>query len=124
MLAGLQSQVDTLFPAIKSILPDSDTIQHGIDKQVSGRIVSLSKYDTETFDMHDPKELKAYNRRMLDLSTRVQLGTVRILVHDRQAMHRKDGSSGWFSYIEWMEFKRDSDDESKPKRAKESNNEH
>jgi hypothetical protein len=59
--------------------------------------------------MHDGKQRAAYARRMLDLSERVQLGTVRILVHDRQLLHRKDGSSGWFGYLEWMEYERDQD---------------
>ena len=110
MLAGLQSQVDTLFPTLRGLVPDDETIRAGEDKLKSGRLVRLSGYKAEVFDMHDPKSRAAYARRMLDLSQRSQLGTVRILVHDRQTLHRKDGSSGWFGYLEWMEYDRVQDD--------------
>ena len=109
MLAGLQSEIDTLFPAIRTMTPDEDEIKRGEDKIKAGRVIEISGYKTEVFDMHLSKDRSAYTKRMLDLSRRAQLGTVRILVHDRQTLHRKDGSSGWFGYLEWMEFRRKGD---------------
>ena len=104
MLAGLQSDVDTLFPAIKSLAPTDDEVKKGEEKARYGRLVEISGYKAEIFDMHVAKERAAYTKRMMDLSKRVQTAAVRILVHDRQMLHRKDGSTGWFGYLEWMEF--------------------
>jgi len=106
MLAGLQSMTDTLFPAIRDLVPSDDEVKLGEQKKLFGRIVEISAYKTEIFDMHSSKDRAAYNRRMLDLSKRVQTAQVRILVHDRQVLTRKDGSVGWFGYLEWMEYQR------------------
>lgn len=106
MLAGLQSEVDTLFPAIRSLTPSAKEVKEGDDKMRFGRIIEISGYKTEIFDMHVAKERAAYAKRMLDLSKRAQTASVRILVHDRQLLQRKDGSTGWFGYLEWMEYSR------------------
>lgn len=115
MLSGLQSEVDTLFPAIRDLAPSDDEVKAGELKARYGRIVEISGYKTEIFDMHDPKERAAYTKRMLDLSKRVQTATARLLVHDRQMLQRKDGSTGWFGYLEWMEYRR-KDEASTPKK--------
>lgn len=109
MLAGLQSDAESLFPAIRSLVPSPEELDDAEKRAMFGRVVNISGYKTEIFDMHDPKRVAAYNKRMLDLSRRAQVGTVRILVHDRQVMSRKDGSTGWFGYLEWMEYKRGED---------------
>ena len=110
MLAGLQSETETLFPAIRGLAPTSDELAAGEQRARFGRIVRISGYKTEIFDMHVAKDRAAYNKRMLDLSRRAQIGTVRILVHDRHLLSRKDGSTGWFGYLEWMEYTRDGGD--------------
>ena len=106
MLAGLQDTASTLFPAIRSLVPTDDEVTEGEHKERYGRLVEISGYKAEIFDMHVAKERAAYTKRMMDLSKRVQTAAVRILVHDRQMLHRKDGSTGWFSYLEWMEYTR------------------
>ena len=103
MLAGLQSQVDTLFPNLR-LTPEAQELQDGENKAAANRIVRISGYKTEIFDMHNAKQRAAYDKRMMDLSVRVQMRTAAILVHDRQLMTRKDGSTGWFGYLEWMEY--------------------
>lgn len=110
MLSGLQSEIDTLFPALRGLIPDADTVLEGEKKAKYGRLIKISAYKTEIFDMHDPKARASYAKRMLDLSRKAQLGTVRVLVHDRQTLTRKDGSMGWFGYLEWMEYKRTDND--------------
>jgi len=104
MLAGLQDEVATLFPSLKGLVPSAAEIQAAEDKLKAGRIITLSGYKTEVFDLHVAKDRTAYTKRMLDLSQRAQLGTVRVLVHERQLISRKDGSTGWFAYLEWMEY--------------------
>lgn len=111
MLSGLRSEVDSLFPALRELAPDDDTLREGEEKLKYGRVIELSGYKTEVFDMHSSKERSAYTKRMLDLARRAQVGTVRILVHDRQTLARKDGSTGWFAYLEWMEYTRKEEDD-------------
>ena len=113
MLAGFQTVTDSLFPALRDLTPSADELKNGEDKARFGKLVQISGYKTEVFDMHDAKERAAYNRRMHDLSKRAQMAKVRILVHDRQLISRKDGSTGWFSYLEWMEYSRKDEDTSK-----------
>ena len=108
MLAGLQSASETLFPKLR-MTPDPKELQDGEDRRVAGKIVRLSGYETRIFDMHDSKSRKAYSALMLDLSVRQQTRQVHILVNDRQVMTRKDGTTGWFRYIEWMEYDWDRD---------------
>lgn len=103
MLAGLQSTTDSLFPSLRGLTPSADELREGDAKLKAGRVVELSGYKTEIFDMHSAKDRKAYTSRMLDLSKRAQLARVRILQHDRQVLARKDGSTGWHVYLEWME---------------------
>lgn len=109
MLAGLQSETETLFPAIRGLAPTDEELAAGEQKARFGRVVRISGYKTEIFDMHVAKDRTAYNKRMLDLSRRAQVGTVRLLVHDRCLLSRKDGSTGWFGYLEWMEYDRSGD---------------
>lgn len=103
MLAGLQTASETLFPRI-GVLPDASDLSAGDARLDSGRVVRLSGYETRIFDMHDTKQRAAYSRLMRDLAVRQQTGRVRMLVDDRQVMTRKDGTTGWFRYLEWMEF--------------------
>ena len=110
MLSGLQSVEESLFPAIRGLAPSQEELEAGEKKLLFGKTVRISGYKTEVFDMHDAKSRAAYNKRMLDLSQRAQVGTVRLLAHDRCVMSRKDGSTGWFGYLEWMEYKRREDD--------------
>ena len=106
MLAGLQDTASTLFPAIRSLVPTDDEVTEGEHKERYGRLGEVSGYKTGIVDMHVAKERTAYTRRMMELTKKVQTASARILVHDRQMLHRKDGSTGWFSYLEWMEYTR------------------
>lgn len=107
-MAGLRDTSATLFPGLH-VSPGADEMQDGEDKLKSGRIVRLSGYETRIFDMHDAKQRKKYSDLMLDLTVRQQTRKVQILVDDRQVMTRKDGTTGWFRYLEWMEFDWDDD---------------
>lgn len=106
MLGGLQSTTDSLFPALRSMIPSATELKEGELKEEFGRTVKLSGYHTEIFDMHSAKDRKAYSKLMMDLTLRIQVGKVRILFNDRKTMTRKDGSTGWFVFLEWMEFSR------------------
>lgn len=102
-LSGLQSPSETLFPSLR-LAPKPEDLQDGEDRRVAGKIVRLTGYETRIFDMHDAKARKEYSKLMLDLAVRQQMRTVNVLVDDRQVMTRKDGTTGWFRYLEWMEY--------------------
>lgn len=104
-LAGLKDTVETMFPKLRGLVPTEEELKDGLERLKLGKIVKISGYRTEIFDMHETKDRNAYAKRMLDLSLRSQAGTVRILINDRQVMTRKDGTTGWFNYLEWMEYK-------------------
>lgn len=102
-LAGFSTPSETLFPGLH-VLPKASEMKDGDDMLEAGRIVKLTGYETRIFDMHDSKQRNAYSKLMLDLMVRQQARRVSLLVDDRQVMTRKDGTSGWFRYLEWMEF--------------------
>lgn len=104
MLAGLQSQVETMFPALKGLTPDAGTLQDGLDKLKANRVVRVSAYKVKVFDMHRKAEREDYTKTMLELTQKLQIGTARVLVNQRETMHRADGTTGWFGYLEWMEY--------------------
>lgn len=118
MLSGLQTQIDTLFPSLRGVLPSDDELKAGNERLQFGKLVKISGYETRIFDMHDSKARASYAKLMRDLSTRIQMASVRILVNDRQIMTRKDGTTGWFRYLEWMEFERAEADGSVVTKAK------
>lgn len=113
MLAGMQDTVDSLFPSLRELTPSADELRDGAMRLKAGKVVRLAGYKTEIFDIHSAKDRKAYDKRMADLMQRIQVGRVRILQHDRQVLSRKDGSSGWFIYLEWAEYRLDDEQESK-----------
>lgn len=102
-LAGLKTPSETLFQGLH-VVPKADEFKDGEDRLNSGRVVKLTGYETKVFDMHDTKQRAAYSKLMLDLTVRQQTRRVQILADDRQVMTRKDGTTGWFRYLEWMEF--------------------
>ena len=114
-LAGLKDTVETMFPKLRGLVPTEEELKDGLERLKLGKVVKISGYHTEIFDMHETKDRNAYAKRMLDLSVRAQAGTVRILINDRQVMTRKDGTTGWFNYLEWMEYKIKDDDKKKEK---------
>lgn len=117
MLSGLRDQVESMFPSISGgLLPDEQELKDGEERARLGRLVELSGYHTRIFDMSAKREAADYDALMLDLTRRVQTGEIRILVHDRQIMHRKDGSTGWYGYLEWMEYKRTESDVGAPEK--------
>lgn len=102
-LAGLRTPSETLFPGL-NVAPSADEFKDGEDRLNAGKVVKLTGYETKVFDMHDAKQRAAYSKLMLDLSLRMQTRRAQVLANDKQVMTRKDGTTGWFRYLEWMEF--------------------
>lgn len=106
-LAGLQSTAESLFPSLKAIGPTEAEIKDGENRMQSGRVVQPTGYHTAVFDSQVEKDRKAYAKLVLDLYRRGQMRTASILCNERQVLTRKDGSTGWFNYLEWIEFGKD-----------------
>lgn len=107
-LAGLISTSESMFPGLaKSVGPSADEMADAFHKMQFDRRVLVSGYQTAVFDMHSAKDRARYSKCMLDLSEKTQARTACITAHERKMLPRKDGSAGWFNYLEWVEFRLD-----------------
>ena len=107
-LAGTLGTSESMFPGLmKSIAPDPDEMADAYRRMQIDRRTVFSGYHVEVFDMHSANGRRKYERLMVSLNEKTQARTATVLVHDRKMLPRKDGSAGWFSYIEWAEFRLD-----------------
>lgn len=107
-LAGTLGTSESMFPGLmKSIAPDPDEMADAYRRMQIDRRTVFSGYHVEVFDMHSANGRRKYERLMVSLNEKTQARTATVLVHDRKMLPRKDGSAGWFNYIEWAEFRLD-----------------
>ena len=107
-LAGTLGTSESMFPGLmKSIAPDPDEMADAYRRMQIDRRAVFSGYHVEVFDMHSSNGRRKYERLMVSLNEKTQARTATVLVHDRKMLPRKDGSAGWFNYIEWAEFRLD-----------------
>ena len=107
-LAGALGTSESMFPGLmKSIAPDPDEMADAYRRMQIDRRAVFSGYHVEVFDMHSANGRRKYERLMVSLNEKTQARTATVLVHDRKMLPRKDGSAGWFNYIEWAEFRLD-----------------
>lgn len=107
-LAGTLGTSESMFPGLmKSIAPDPDEMADAYRRMQIDRRAVFSGYHVEVFDMHSANGRRKYERLMVSLNEKTQARTATVLVHDRKMLSRKDGSAGWFNYIEWAEFRLD-----------------
>lgn len=107
-LAGTLGTSESMFPGLmKSIAPDPDEMADAYRRMQIDRRTVFSGYHVEVFDMHSANCRRKYERLMVSLNEKTQARTATVLVHDRKMLPRKDGSAGWFNYIEWAEFRLD-----------------
>ena len=58
----------------------------------------------EGFDLMDKDERERYTKLYKELAPLVKAGKVFLTVNSREVLTRADGSTGWFKYLEWIEF--------------------
>lgn len=58
----------------------------------------------EVFDLMDRDERERYTKLYKELAPLVKSGKVFLTVNSREVLTRADGSTGWFKYLEWIEF--------------------
>lgn len=105
MMAGMQSTAGTMFPGLGGIGnagPSVEDMEKARQRVLCHKTVECNAYHVRIFDMHDAKEVKAYEKQMLGLMSGIQAGTCVVWANERQLLTR-DGKQGWFRYIEWSE---------------------
>lgn len=94
--------IDATLP---QVAPTYEQIRAGRDMLKYQRApVRISTYDAEIFDMQDPDRRKKYCELMLSIAQDIQAQQAVIWCNERQILQRKDGSSGWFRYIEYSRY--------------------
>ena len=110
MLGGYQTTLASMFPSLKGITPDEQTLKDGELAEKWGKTVKISDYRVEVFDFANAKDRTAYAKRVKDLLAKMQVGRARIVSNSRNVLTRENGSTGWFGCLEWMEYKREDAD--------------
>lgn len=105
MLSGLQG--NGMFPGLSGPGPGlggptPEDMEKARERVLCRKTVECRGYRVRIFDMHDTKDVKAYEKQMLALMQGIQAGTCVVWSNDRQLLTR-DGKQGWFRYIEWSE---------------------
>ena len=69
----------------------------------SAEAVKIKKVCVRIFDLSDSKQIKAYEKlwsELLEKASRMEV----IVDHHKDLVQRKDGTSYWMKYVEYVEF--------------------
>ena len=69
----------------------------------SAEAVKIKKVCVRIFDLSDSKQVKAYEKlwtELLEKASRMEV----IVDHHKDLVQRKDGTSYWMKYVEYVEF--------------------
>ena len=83
----------------------------------SAEAVKIKKVCVRIFDLCDSKQIKAYEKlwsELLEKASRMEV----IVDHHKDLVQRKDGTSYWMKYVEYVEFGASSASDSEESRAK------
>ena len=72
--------------------------------QVDLMQLPIKETHVEVFDLMNADERVRYADLYRKLSPLVKAGKVFLTVNSREVLTRADGSTGWFKYLEWIEF--------------------
>lgn len=64
----------------------------------------IKESHVEVFDLMEKDDRARYTKLYKDLAPLVKAGKVFMTVNSREVLTRSDGSTGWFKYLEWIEF--------------------
>jgi len=90
-----------------------------LDQTKPGPDVKVKKVKVEIFDLSDKDQREAYEKlwtELLEKSTKLEV----IVDHRKDLVHRKDGTSYWMKYVEYVEFC-DASEGAKPEDGKKGN---
>ena len=67
-------------------------------------ILHVKSHHTEVFDVMNPDDRANYDRLYVELSDYSKKGSVYVISNRMETLTRDDGSTGWFRYVEWIEY--------------------
>lgn len=85
-------------------VPVVDDIDKARERLMNPKRVKAVAHKVEVFDLHDAGEREAYEKLNLALFKGLEAKTHVMVAAERKILPRKDGSSGWFAYLEWTEY--------------------
>jgi hypothetical protein len=105
MFAGMRGAGQSMFGSMASpdVGPSPEEMNAERQRVLFKKHVQLKAHHVRVFDMHDPADVKAYEKQMKILIAGVQAKSHVIWDNDRQLVTRK-GEQGWQRYMEWSEF--------------------
>ena len=82
---------------------------HDAYELATGQFDALSKLPVKEHhvfvaDLMDEGQRSEYEKLYLELMDKSKAGKIYIASNSREVLTRPDGSTGWFKYLEWLEF--------------------
>ena len=87
-----------------SMAPTPDDLDKARLEATRDRSVKIKGHHVVIFDLEATKDRKAYETLMPKLMVGIADQTITLHVTERHILTRKDGSQGWFIYLEYSEF--------------------
>lgn len=82
-------------------VPDASDLAEG---RLDPSSLKVKAQHTMVFDMMDEGQRGEYEKLYVVLMEDVKAGKATVCANDRSVLSRKDGSTGWFRYLEWLEY--------------------
>jgi len=83
--------------------PSAEDMEKERQRVLARRHVKVRGHHVRIFDMHKPKDVKAYEKLMGELVVGAQALTHMIWENEKQLVTTAEGQR-WMRYIEWSEF--------------------
>ena len=101
-LAGMSSTAESLFGR-PQFGPSPEEMEAARERVMYEKHVAIEEHKVRLFDMHLPKDVKAYEKLMMELMLGVQAGTHYLWNNHLQVLNTPKGQK-WFRYMEWSRY--------------------
>ncbi len=103
-MGGQLGTADSMFGSFRpAVGPSPEEMEAGRERVMFKKHVQPLGYHVKIFDMHIAKQVKAYEKLMLELMLGMQTNTHKILVNEFELLNTPKGQQ-WHRYVEWAEF--------------------
>ena len=104
MLAGLTKPSASMFSRIMpDFTPDAEEMDREAQRAQFDKSAAFAGVHANTYDLSKPKQVKLYEKLMVDIFAGLQARTHVILFSERKFV--SEGEPRWVAHIEWAEFK-------------------
>lgn len=83
--------------------PTVEEMEKARERALYQKSIKCTSYNVKIYDMHDLKQAKAYQDKIIDILDLVNKGQCVVYANDRQLLTR-NGSQSWYRYLEWAEY--------------------